>query len=84
MNATQHTNSMDVYPELEATKANLKKEQKSDPVMAKVMKWMETDSAPTANFYFTGEQKHLKQLRRLFTENGKLYSRYFAHDGKKL
>ena len=84
MNATQHTNPMDDYPVSEKTIANLKKEKIFDPVTAKVVKWMETESAPTANIYFTEEQKYLRQLRSLFTENGIFYSVYFAHDGKML
>ena len=84
MNATQHINTMDDYPELKTTITNLKKEQNSDSVIANVLKWMETESAPTTNIYSIGEQKYLKQLRRLNTENGTLYRRYFAHDGKML
>ena len=85
MNATQHTNPMDHYPEMDTTITNLKKEQNSDSAIAKVLKWMETQSAPTTNIYSIGvEQKHLKQLRRLYTENGTLYRRYLAHDGKML
>ena len=75
---------MDDYRELETTMANLKRGQDSDPVITKVTKWLETDSAPTTNVYSTGEQKYLKQLRRSFTENGMLYRRYFTHDGKML
>ena len=67
MNATQHTNPMDDYPELETTITNLKKEQNSDSVIAKVLKWMETESAPTTTIYSI-EQKYLKQLRRLYRE----------------
>ena len=65
---------MDDYPELETTIANLKQEQNSDSVITNVIKWLETDSAPTANIYSTGEeQKNLKHFRRLFTEDGTLY-----------
>ena len=46
---------------------------------------MEIESAPTAKFQITGEeQKYLKQLPKLFTENGILCRRYFAHGGKIL
>ena len=38
----------------------------------------------TANIHSTEEQKCLKQLRRLFTENRILNRRYFAHDGNML
>ena len=64
--------------------ANMKKEQNSEPVIAKVIKWMETESAPTENIYSTEEHKYLKQLWRIFTENGILYRQYFAHDCKML
>ena len=64
INATQHKNPIDDYPELETTTTNLKQEQNSDSVITKVIKWLETDSAPTANIYSTGEeQKYLKQFR---------------------
>ena len=82
INATQHTNPMDDYPELETTITNLKKEQNSEQVITKVSKWLETNSKPSANIYSTGEeQKYLKHFRRIFIENGILYRRYFAHDG---
>ena len=85
INATQHTNPMDDYPEFETTIANVKEEQNSEPVIAKVIKWLETESVPTANIYSnTEEQKYLQQLRQFFTENGILYRRYVAHDGKML
>ena len=74
---------MNDYPELETTIANLKKEQNSEPLITKVIKWLRTDSAPTASIYSTGEeQKYLKQFRRLFAGSGILYRRYFAHNGK--
>ena len=84
INATQHTNPMDDYPELETTIANLKKEQDADPVITKLINELETESALTAKIYSTGEQKYLKQFWRLFTESGILYRRYFAQVGKML
>ena len=64
---------MDDYLDLETTLINLKKEQNSDPLVAKVTKWSETGYAPTANFYSTGdEQKYLKQLRHFFPKYGNL------------
>ena len=84
MNATQHSNPMDDYPELKTIIANLKKEQNSEPVI-EVIKWLETEFEPTTNIYSAGEErKYLRQFRRLFTESGMLYRRYFAHDGKML
>ena len=62
--ATQKKNPVDDYPDLETTIANLKQQQNSDWVITKVIKWLETDSAPTANIYSTGEeQKYLKQFQ---------------------
>ena len=84
INTTHHANPMSDYPDLETTKANLKEEQNSDPLITKVTNWLETSSAPTANIYPTEEQKYLKQLRRLFTENGILNRRCFAHDRNML
>ena len=49
INATQHTNPMHDYPELETTITNLKKEQNSDQVITKVSKWWEINSTPSAN-----------------------------------
>ena len=81
--ATQHTNPMEDYPELETTIANLTKEQNSKPAIRKVIKLLETESAPTKNICSTEEeQKYLKQFRRLFTECGILYKRYSVQDGK--
>ena len=56
INATEHTNLMDDYPELETTITNLKKEQNSDRVIKKLSKWLETNSTPSANIYSTEEQ----------------------------
>ena len=82
-NATQHKNPIDAYPELETTMTNLKRERNSDSVIAKVLKWMETQSAPTSNIYFSGvERKYFMQLRRLYKKNGTFYRLYFAQDGK--
>ena len=44
INATQHTNPMDDYPEFETTIANVKEEQNSEPVIAKVINWLQTES----------------------------------------
>ena len=62
INATEHSNPMDDYPELETTIANLKKEQDSDPVITTLINGLETESAPTAKIYSTVEQKYLRQF----------------------
>ena len=73
---------MDQYPDVETTVGNLEEEQDSDPAIT-MIHWLETDSAPTLNIYFTGvEQKYLKQLGRSFLENGMICRRDFAHDRK--
>ena len=70
INATQHPNPMDNYPELETSIANLKNEQLSDQLITKVMKWMKLQDTTTTNQYSTGdEQKYLRQLPRLFIES---------------
>ena len=72
---------MDDYPEMKTTIANLKNKRNSDSVITKVTEWLETDSAPTANICSIGEkQKYLKQIRRIFREDGTLYRKYFVQD----
>ena len=70
---------------METTLANLEREQNSDPVIKKVIKWSKTNLAPTANICSVGEeQKYLKQLRRSVTENAIVYKRYFEQEKKML
>ena len=76
INAIQHKNPMDDYPDLETTIANLKDKQNSDSMITEVIKCLDLDSEPTADTYSTEEQ-----FRPPFTGDGTLYRRYLAHDG---
>ena len=64
IDALRDKNPLDDYPDLGRTIADLKNKQNSNLVITKVIEWLKTDSAPTANIYSTGEeQKYLKEFR---------------------